>query len=118
MQKQVKESEAAWRKSQKALSDALDQTDFFLNDDDVAVDASAQESGILASPPISQRGQPVVKKAGHHHTLASPRPPRGSLGSVSTATGMGVTNADQSSVWTEDGLSVSVESCNDDVDMT
>jgi len=103
---------------QKALSDALDQTDFFLNDDDVAVDASAQESGILTSPSISQRGQPVVKKASHHHTLASPRPPRGSLGSVSTATGMGVTNADQSSVWTEDGLSVSVESCNDDVDMT
>ncbi len=87
---------------QKALGDALEQTDFFLGDDNEQ-DNVQHES--MASPTL------VVKK----HTPA--RPPRGSLGSLST--GMGLAGAaDQSSLWTEDGLSVSVESGNDDVDMT
>lgn len=105
---------------QKALSDALDQTDFFLSDDDVVIPDPGDHGGILASPASAQK---VAGKKGHHYQLAAttPRNPRGSLGSLSTAgTGMGLAavGADQSSLWTEDGLSVSVESSNDDVDMT
>ena len=97
---------------QKALSDALEQTDFFLSDDDdVLVNNDRHESGILASPQGSQRAD--------HVAATTPRPPRGSLGSLSaSATRMGLAAADQSSLWTEDGLSVSAESVNDDVDMT
>jgi hypothetical protein len=108
---------------QKALGDALEQTDFFLSDDDVAevVDTGDdyEHGAITASPPKAQIAQHLGKK-GHHHQIAAttPRPPRGSLGSLaSTASGMGLAAADQSSLWTEDGLSVSVDSGNDDVDM-
>ena len=104
---------------QKALGDALEQTDFFLNDDDVAevVDDAGDEDyehgAIPTSPPKGQRAQHLGKKA-----ATTPRPPRGSLGSLaSAASGMGFATADQSSLWTEDGLSVSVDSGNDDVDM-
>jgi len=98
---------------QKALGDALEQTDFFLSDDDVAEvvddagDDDYEHGAIPASPPKGQRAQHLGKKG-----ATTPRPPRGSLGS-----GMGLAAADQSSLWTEDGLSVSVDSGNDDVDM-
>ena len=78
---------------QKALGDALEQTDFFLSDDDVQDEP--HNSGILSSP------QTIPGKLGQPQSASTPRGPRGSLGSVST--GMGLGAGDQSSLWTEDG---------------
>ncbi len=84
---------------QKALGDALEQTDFFLSDDDVVAD-EPHDSGILASP---QTIPGKLGASGQQHVAgaSTPRGPRGSLGSVST--GMGLGAGDQSSLWTEDG---------------
>jgi len=127
---------------QKALGDALEQTDFFLSDDDVVDDygdgdgdgnaGDAQgDSAMMArnNNPLSSPASYGTNNAGEGLSSSSsrrvahddhlynqqhtPRPPRGSLGSIS-----GGMAGDQSSLWTEDDLSVSAGSTNDDVDMT
>ena len=122
---------------QKVLGDALEQTDFFLSDDDVVEDcgnsdagdahgdsAMARNNNPLASPTsygTNSAGGGLSssssRRVAHDHQLYNqqhiPRPSRGSLGSMS-----GGVAADQSSLWTEDDLSVSADSTNDDVDMT
>ena len=125
---------------QKALGDALEQTDFFLDDDDmVNVNNNTEmhnSSAVSALP--SPAGAPMYgntptttmssRRQNHHHhhqqTATTDTARRSSLGShtsLSTTTGIGGGDGggggvDQSSLWTEDGLSLSVES-NDDVDM-
>ena len=126
---------------QKALGDALEQTDFFLNDDDMVNvnnnnelhDSSAMSA--LPSPAGALYGNTPTntmssRRQNHHHhhqhqqTATTDTARRSSLGShtsLSTTTtgiggGGGGGGVDQSSLWTEDGLSLSVES-NDDVDM-
>ena len=119
---------------QKALSDALEQTDFFLNDDDILIDDASNDQSsaamnmssphFLSSPTEAtydgnrnnnegiadntSEGRGVASRR-HINRQTAARTPRESFGTHGSQ--------DQSSLWTEDGLSLSVES-NNDVDMT
>jgi len=126
---------------QKALSDALEQTDFFMNDDDlddvvvndnntamamsaIKLPGNTTANNVTSGGALASRRQNQNQHHHRHQQTAASRTSLGSQGSLSmsTATGIGGSSGgggmNQSSLWTEDGLSLSVDSGNDDVDMT